>query len=213
MRTVKVTNFKGTEYEGAWNEKTYSSKVEGQPELIRIYLSNEEIHITEEEYSKLIEIPEKLQIVDAEKKINQTREQIKKMSLAEKFDALVHLFDDEEVSGILNDMMKDTKTIISYSELMNTSAEHLTFAFRQTLLSNMTEAAIEAKTKKVEVDMNEKLESVFNRLQKYSKSEDTYVADWRGTKLTNKMSRNEFFKEATGVIYKEYREKENENDK
>lgn len=38
MKTIKVINFKGDVYEGDWNEKVYSSKIERHPELHRIYI-------------------------------------------------------------------------------------------------------------------------------------------------------------------------------
>ena len=36
MKKISVKNFKGEEFEGMWNEKTYSSKIDGRPDLYRI---------------------------------------------------------------------------------------------------------------------------------------------------------------------------------
>ena len=44
MKKISVKNFKGEEFEGMWNEKTYSSKIDGRPDLYRIYLDGESIH-------------------------------------------------------------------------------------------------------------------------------------------------------------------------
>ena len=41
MKKISVKNFKGEEFEGMWNEKTYSSKIDGRPDLYRIYLDGE----------------------------------------------------------------------------------------------------------------------------------------------------------------------------
>lgn len=38
MINVKVKNYKGKEYTGIWNGKTYSSSIDGAPELRRIYV-------------------------------------------------------------------------------------------------------------------------------------------------------------------------------
>ena len=32
MKKISVKNFKGEEFEGMWNEKTYSSKIDGRPD-------------------------------------------------------------------------------------------------------------------------------------------------------------------------------------
>ena len=52
MKTIKVTNWKGNEFEGSWNEKTYPSQIEDK-NLIRIYVSDTRIHITAEELEKI----------------------------------------------------------------------------------------------------------------------------------------------------------------
>lgn len=49
MINVKVKNYKGKEYTGIWNGKTYSSSIDGAPELRRIYVDNSPLHITETE--------------------------------------------------------------------------------------------------------------------------------------------------------------------
>jgi len=53
MRQIKVTNFQGKQFEGDWNEKVYPSKVQGRPELHRIYVGGTEIHITDEELQRI----------------------------------------------------------------------------------------------------------------------------------------------------------------
>ena len=47
MKNIKITNWKGNEFSGLWNEKIYDSKLDDK-ELVRIFLNNEQIHITKE---------------------------------------------------------------------------------------------------------------------------------------------------------------------
>lgn len=61
MKSINVTNYKGTEYNGAWNGKAYSSKVEGREDLHRIYIDNNPINITSEELKRLQNNDEKRQ--------------------------------------------------------------------------------------------------------------------------------------------------------
>lgn len=51
--SIKVTDYKGKEFKGKWNQKFYNSQlvVDG---TYRIYIDNECIHITEEEKERLI---------------------------------------------------------------------------------------------------------------------------------------------------------------
>lgn len=43
MQEIKVVDYKGKEFSGVWNEKTYMSRISDKPELRRIYVNNEEI--------------------------------------------------------------------------------------------------------------------------------------------------------------------------
>ena len=54
MKKISVKNFKGEEFEGMWNEKTYSSKIDGRPDLYRIYLDGESIHVEKKNCSPYI---------------------------------------------------------------------------------------------------------------------------------------------------------------
>lgn len=53
MKDITVTNFKGDQYSGKWNGKIYSSTIADREDLFRIYLDNEKIHITKEEYERV----------------------------------------------------------------------------------------------------------------------------------------------------------------
>ena len=52
MVEIKVIDYLGNEHIGMWNEKTYVSKISS--DYKRIYVDNTEIHITEDEYIKLV---------------------------------------------------------------------------------------------------------------------------------------------------------------
>ena len=54
MKKISVKNFKGEEFEGMWNEKTYSSKIDGRPDLYRIYLDGESIHVEKKALEKIV---------------------------------------------------------------------------------------------------------------------------------------------------------------
>ena len=55
MKNITVKNYQGKEFSGNWNGKVYSSKIDGRSDLIRIYVNNEAVHITEEEHAKISE--------------------------------------------------------------------------------------------------------------------------------------------------------------
>ena len=54
MKKVDLENYKGSKIQGDWNEKFYSSNVEGRSDLHRIYVNGDVWHITEEAKEKLI---------------------------------------------------------------------------------------------------------------------------------------------------------------
>ena len=53
MKRIEVVNYKGEKYSGLWNGKSYSSKIDGHPELCRIYLDNDPVHVASEELKRL----------------------------------------------------------------------------------------------------------------------------------------------------------------
>ena len=50
MKNIKIKDYLGNELEGNWNEKFYSSKVEGTK---RIYVDNKEVLINDEDVNKI----------------------------------------------------------------------------------------------------------------------------------------------------------------
>lgn len=53
MKEIKTKDWKGNEYEGKWNGKTYKSSVLDHPELVCVYVSNRQVHISQEEADRL----------------------------------------------------------------------------------------------------------------------------------------------------------------
>lgn len=97
MQTVTVKNYEGKEYTGVWNEKTYTSQIEGRPELYRIYLSDVRVHITAEELSMLGKNIEEINARREHEKAIKMTEDFKGFSLKNKMYLLRFLLADDEV--------------------------------------------------------------------------------------------------------------------
>lgn len=78
IKNLKVTNFKGNEFVGDWNEKIYESKNENK-ELVRIYINNEPIHITKEELERISNNVEQTYKAQAKQKSLNTKIKIKEI--------------------------------------------------------------------------------------------------------------------------------------
>lgn len=48
MKNITIKNYKGNEYAGEWNEKTYTSKIDSD-NLVRIYVGGKEINVRKED--------------------------------------------------------------------------------------------------------------------------------------------------------------------
>jgi hypothetical protein len=92
MREITVKNFQGKEFTGKWNGKTYPSKIEGRPDLHRIYVDDMAIHITDEELERIVN-----EIQSAENKNEETTMQL----IMKMFDGLT----DENKRKIVNALM------------------------------------------------------------------------------------------------------------
>jgi hypothetical protein len=93
MNEITVKNFQGKEFSGKWNGKTYPSKIEGRPELHRIYVNDKEIHITDEELHRIIN-----EIQGAENKNEETTMQI----IMKMFDGLTEENKRRVVNALMN---------------------------------------------------------------------------------------------------------------
>ncbi len=59
MKNITIKNWKGEEFTGEWNSKTYSPKINNDENLVRIYINNEQIHVYKDELAKISEDAEK----------------------------------------------------------------------------------------------------------------------------------------------------------
>lgn len=71
---VTVANYKGEKFSGYWNGKTYSSKVEGREELLRIYIDNNPIHITVAEKIRIEKEADQAEIERAKARVQEEAE-------------------------------------------------------------------------------------------------------------------------------------------
>lgn len=80
MVNVKVTNWKGNEYTGQWNEKFYNPEIEGIPAgCWRIYIDNERIHISNEEKERLLKQVSSCKIEEDNNRIRIIKEEFEKL--------------------------------------------------------------------------------------------------------------------------------------
>lgn len=103
MREITVKNFKGNEFSGMWNEKTYSSHIAEHPEYFRIYVSNEPIHIIPAELDRINGDVEKENFIRERKECENFISKFEKMDIKNKAYILLHIADDEELKRICQD--------------------------------------------------------------------------------------------------------------
>lgn len=102
MKEITVTNYKGNVYTGKWNEKTYSSKIDGMPELFRIYIDGNAIHITKEELSKIADDIKKIENNARLEDIDNFFEKVGSYELKDKLRVLWYIVDEDDVSRFLH---------------------------------------------------------------------------------------------------------------
>lgn len=124
MKNIIVKNYLGNNYSGEWNEKTYSSAIQGREDLYRIYVSNQPCHITKNELEKISE--------DVKKINEETAEHLLEMALNLPDDQKKWLFvkfvsEDEHLAKLfkasvhemLNDVGVKTNTFSNVINMLN----------------------------------------------------------------------------------------------
>lgn len=206
MKNIEVTNFKGTTFEGAWNEKTYASNIADRPDLYRIYVNDHAIHITEEEYNRL-------SAGNLSEKMDRRRKEIETMSLYEKADILMTIF----ATGFgnkgdgLGDAFSSTALGSSYVRSLAKQLDKDPARVSSDITKFIEKAAValykEAKSKELQVKANESFENVVERLLRYQPMPETYYVTYNGVKLNSKdtFSLDDATKKVFGMSYKEWK--------
>lgn len=185
MQEISCIDYKGKNFSGIWNEKTYSSKIEEKPELKRIYVDNEPVHITEKEYAKLIGGAETLKRQRHFEKMCSLKKEIKTLNLADKLEIILFVLDDEKFISLF-DLNEEENDKIRWD-----------FEYRAERLMR------EEKEKNIYIG---DLTRVANKLLARKDLEDEYIAEYEGVKLSSKEIRtiNWAYKKVYGMSRNEY---------
>ena len=97
MLEITITDYRGQEHSGKWNGKTYSSKVEAQPDLYRIYLDDVAFHITYEELERLTNNAKKEQIIRTKQIADDFLTKFKDFEIEEKIFVLATILNDGNI--------------------------------------------------------------------------------------------------------------------
>lgn len=188
--TIKDCN--GNTHSGYWNEKIYKSNL-ADPALKRMYIDNKEIHITEEEYTKIIGGKDKLKRIQELDKLHKIESEISDLSLYAKLDIILSILDDD------NNSLQDI--------FMTTYGESIIMSdFHRKLFSIYKEE----KSKKIEVRENESLASIIRRLKTRGNFEEEYSAVFNNILLSSKNANiNKAYNEIYGMDYVKYKEYNN----
>lgn len=185
MKNIEVTNFKGNKYEGSWNEKTYSSNIADRPDLYRIYVNDQAIHITEKEYNRLF-------ANNLSEKMDRRRKEIETMSLYEKADILMTIFATgfgNKKDG-LGDAFSSTALGSSYvrslAKQLDKDPKRISSDITKFIEKTAATLYKETKSKELQVKANESFENVVERLLRYQDMPETYYVTFNGVKLDSK---------------------------
>lgn len=191
MKTIKVTNFKGMEFEGSWNEKTYSSKVKNHPELFRIYVNDESIHITPEEYMRITNSSsEEFEKKRKNDKLASTVKEVSKMSLQEKAsiaeELLTPMPSDARLFDIICGHLANSRQIQALAASQDMDVSYLSYIIMNAVVDVVRFTSKETASKELKVYDAEPFNSVVDRLRLYSHEEETYTAKYNNVVLDSK---------------------------
>ncbi len=213
MKNIEVTNFKGNKYQGSWNEKTYKSCVSDRPDLYRIYVDEQPIHITEEEYYCLVTGNEEVKKRMLNEKMDRRRKDIETMSLYEKADVLMTIFKTGFVNKKdgLGDAFSSTALGSSYvrslAKQLDKDPARVSSDITKFIEKTVVSLYKEAESKELQVKANESFENVVERLLRYQDMPETYYVTFNGVKLNSKdtFDLNDATKKVFGMSYKEWK--------
>lgn len=192
MVEIKVIDYLGNEHIGMWNEKTYVSKISS--DYKRIYVDNTEIHITEDEYIKLVGGADEYKKISNNNHMKELSAQIDKMPVYIKLEMVMHILQDDVVEILFK--ADDDKNITLKCEFIYALNKLLT----------------EEKNKKI---TGHDLTKIANKLLVRKDLDDEYFAEINGIELSSKELKTigGAYKKVYGMSLKEYKERqENKND-
>ena len=198
MVEIKVIDYLGNEHIGMWNEKTYVSKISS--DYKRIYVDNTEIHITEDEYIKLVGGADEYKKISNNNHMKELSAQIDKMPVYIKLEIVMHILQDDVV-----EIRRFTSSIhfrVLNRSLFTGSCWGAGRDNRQT----------EEKNKKI---TGHDLTKIANKLLVRKDLDDEYFAEINGIELSSKELKTigGAYKKVYGMSLKEYKERqENKND-
>lgn len=214
MSEISVVSFEGKEFSGYWNEKTYSSQIDGKSELLRIYVDGKVLHITPEEYMRIANsTSEEYKEKKFQDKILSRRESVKNISLQEKVDILTTILVNESLSlkknnliDIVCSLLTMNSNIKSLAESQHTSVEKLVEDIMSALIDTLKIIQQETNTKELKVQNNESLESVVKRILMYSFEPETYTVKYNNVILDSKeTTERNVYKMVYGMSQKEWK--------
>lgn len=217
MKNIEVTDYTGVKYEGKWNEKTYKSTVPDRPELYRIYVNEQLIHVTEEEYQRMIGGAGECEKKKIRESMDRRRKDIETMSLYEKADVLMTIFKTgfgNKKDG-LGDAFSSTALGSSYvrslAKQLDKDPERVSSDITKFIEKTVVALYKEAESKELQVKANESFENVVERLLRYQPMPETYYVVYNGVKLNSKdtFDLDDATKKVFDMSYKEWK-KQNE---
>nr|DAG66607.1 MAG TPA: Protein of unknown function (DUF1244) [Caudoviricetes sp.] len=218
MKNIEVTDYTGVKYEGKWNEKTYKSTVSDRPELYRIYVNEQLIHVTEEEYQRMIGGAGEYEKKKIREAVDRRRKDIETMSLYEKADVLMTIFRTgfgNKKDG-LGDAFSSTALGSSYvrslAKQLGKDPERVSSDITKFIEKTVVALYKEAESKELQVKANESFENVVERLLRYQDMPETYYVSYNGVKLNSKdtFDLNDATKKVFGMSYKEWKNQSEE---
>ena len=213
MKNIEVTDYTGVKYEGKWNEKTYKSTVSDRPELYRIYVNEQLIHVTEEEYQHMIGGAGEYEKKKIREAMDRRRKEIEAMSLYEKADVLMTIFRTgfgNKKDG-LGDAFSSTALGSSYvrslSKQLDKDPARVSSDITKFIEKTVVALYKEAESKELQVKANESFENVVERLLRYQDMSETYYVTFNGVKLNSKDTFNldDATKKVFGMSYNEWK--------
>lgn len=218
MKNIEVTNFKGNKYQGSWNEKTYKSCVSDRPDLYRIYVDEQPIHITEEEYYCLVTGNEEVKKRMLNEKMDRRRKDIETMSLYEKADVLMTIFKTgfvnkkDELGDAFSSTALGSNYVRSLSKQLGKDPARVSSDIAKFIEKTVVALYKEAESKELQVKANESFENVVERLLRYQDMPETYYVSYNGVKLNSKdtFDLNDATKKVFGMSYKEWKNQSEE---